>query len=207
MLFLFLTGIYFIVHITINYSNNWHFPGKSITPAVSVLLIIVIFSYPQEGFSETDLQVKAVILGRIPSFVQWPSNLLEPENSEYFHICLIGKTAFGTMLDTVYKERTIKKKKAQIHYLENLDELTTCNLLYISESEKRNISQIVALAQQLSILTIGETEGFENKGVIIKYYFKNRKIKFVVNTKSAKESGLKISSQLLTMAKIINHVD
>ena len=171
------------------------------------LILITGLSINQytNAYAESDIQLKAVILGRLPSFIQWNAELYKPENSQNFNLCVLGNNPFGSILDKIYEKRTIKKKTPKIRYLNNINELAGCHLVYIAESEKRDISEIVERAKQLSILTIGETDGFEDKGVIIKLYVENKKIKFIINIQAAKESALTISSQLLTMSKIINH--
>jgi hypothetical protein len=53
-------------------------------------------------------------------------------------------------------------------------------------------------------LTVGETEGFAVQGGIINLTVEEDKVHFEINPVAAERAGLKISSKLLSMAKIVN---
>jgi len=52
-------------------------------------------------------------------------------------------------------------------------------------------------------LTVGETEGFAVLGGIINLMVEGNKLHFEVNLNAAERAGLKISSKLLSMARIV----
>jgi hypothetical protein len=55
--------------------------------------------------------------------------------------------------------------------------------------------------EDLPILTVGETEHFIETGGIINFLMEDNKVRFEINDVAAKKSKLKISSQLLRLAK------
>ena len=56
------------------------------------------------------------------------------------------------------------------------------------------------------MLTVGETEGFAARGGVINLTVEENKVHFEVNVLAADRAGLKISSKLLAIAKIVNQV-
>jgi len=58
-------------------------------------------------------------------------------------------------------------------------------------------------AKKLSVLTVSDSSGFAEKGVVINLYKSGIKTKFEINRNSARESGLKISSKLYKLARIV----
>jgi hypothetical protein len=51
-------------------------------------------------------------------------------------------------------------------------------------------------------LTIGDTEGFTQRGVMVNFYMENNRVFFEINPNAAMRAGLKISSALLRIAGI-----
>ena len=148
-----------------------------------------------------EYEVKAAFIYNFAKFVTWPEghfrggkNTIDlcvygsgfPEHTfDYFY----GKTAQGY---------TFKTKK-----LKNLSYINECDMLFIGSSERYQITQIINTLKDMPILTVGDTEGFGQKGVIINLYIEDNKVKFEININAAKKAGLTLSSQLLKLARII----
>jgi hypothetical protein len=62
---------------------------------------------------------------------------------------------------------------------------------------------ILAGLKDASVLTVGETEGFAARGGIINFYIEGNRVRFEINPDAAHRSGLKISSQLLQLGKLV----
>jgi hypothetical protein len=54
-----------------------------------------------------------------------------------------------------------------------------------------------------SVLTIGETKGFAQRGGIINFTIEKNKLHFEINLDAAKQTPLTISSKVLAIAKIV----
>jgi hypothetical protein len=67
-----------------------------------------------------------------------------------------------------------------------------------------NLENIIKKISKKPILTIGETNGFCEKGVHINFIITNSKVRFQINEKAVKNSNLKISHLLLQTGTIIN---
>ena len=53
------------------------------------------------------------------------------------------------------------------------------------------------------MLTVGETEDFARQGGVIAFYSEGKKIRFEINADLARRLGLKISSELLKLGKVV----
>lgn len=175
---------------------------------ICLLIFFFIFSVHSVSSAELAYQIKAVMLGRIPSFVKWPWENKDKKTAldTPFQICVMGENPFGSLLDELYSDRKIKKRRVEIRHINLIADIKGCHLLFISASKKREVSNIVAFTRDKPILTLGETKGYTEKGVVLKFYSIHQKVRFEINQQAAQESGLVISSQLLSMAKIINPV-
>jgi hypothetical protein len=54
------------------------------------------------------------------------------------------------------------------------------------------------------VLTIGDTEGYAEQGVMVNFYLEDNMVRIEINIDAARRAGLNISSQLLKLARIVN---
>ena len=92
-----------------------------------------------------------------------------------------------------------------VNRFDDSDNLTACDILFISSSEKDRLSSIMATLKDLPILTVSEIEGFTQRGGIINFIIVANKIRFEINPDAAKQVGIHISSQLLQLARIVTN--
>lgn len=114
----------------------------------------------------------------------------------------MGKNPFGSYLDR-FSQVTVKGKKVKIMELASLSEMDHCQVVFIASSEEKNLSDILAKTMGKPILTVGDTDGFASKGVLINFYQYDDYIRFEVNQSAVDKSGLKFSSRLLKLARFV----
>ena len=173
----------------------------------NICLVIAIFHLflPSGTSAQTTdaYTVKAVFLERFTRFVEWPPEAAIDAKLQPFIIAVIGKNPFGTRLDTIYSTRKILDKKVKIIYISNVNEIEGCHLLFVSKSKKNDFHKIISFTRNKPILTIGDTTGFAKKGCLMNFYTLDNLIRFKVNEKAVRESGLSMSYLLLKAARIV----
>jgi hypothetical protein len=90
--------------------------------------------------------------------------------------------------------------------LKPTDALNGCHIVFVPATEK-NQDRILRNLSGSSTLTVGETEGFAARAGIINLTVEENKVHFEVNELAADRAGLKISSKLLLIAKIVKEQD
>jgi len=85
----------------------------------------------------------------------------------------------------------------------HLEDLRSSHLLFISRSERGRLSQIFDELGPGSVLTVGDVEGFAREGGGINFYVENNKLAFEINLFTARNRGIRLSSQLLSLGKIV----
>jgi hypothetical protein len=81
------------------------------------------------------------------------------------------------------------------------DYLKTCQILFVSSSERNRLGKILESVKGGSVLTIGELPQFNQAGGIIKFVIQDDKVRFEINTGAAGHARLRISSKLLALSK------
>ena len=148
--------------------------------------------------------MKAVAIEKIARYVSWPEYLSMEDTTNPFIITIIGTNPFGLLLEEIYKDKKIKNKPVIINTISTTDEIKNCHILFIATSEETKISEAIHIAYEKSILTMAETEGFAEKGVLIEIGVKKNKITFIINETAMKKSGIKVSALILRLAQIVN---
>jgi len=148
-----------------------------------------------------EYQIKAAIVYQILPFIEWP---IQPNrnSSPSLNLCILGENPFGTAFDA-FQGETIHGQKLFIRPAESIRDLKNCQILFICPSEKGRALQIVKQPSDLGILTIGDSEGLAQLGVMINFYMERKKVRVELNIDAARKAGFKINPHFLKLVRII----
>lgn len=180
---------------------------------MSVMTCAILNSNAAEASAETpkkaaEYQIKAIYLYNFLLFTEWPRyNNIKGDTEEKLPaitIGILGRDPFGDSFAEVegkviksHKKRLVIKKLGS--YDEKLD-LTQCDLLFICQSEKDNLKEIVVRLSGLPVLTVADLPGFLERGGMINLVKRQKKVRWEINQGPVKKARLKLSSQLLRNA-------
>lgn len=149
-----------------------------------------------------EARLKSIWLEKFSKFIEWPTD----DSLEYFTIAILGKGDINEYLVDIYQNRKIKDKPVRIRQIEDIDSLEDCNILFVNEDKEKELDKVIDKVREKPILTIGDTQGFAKKGVIINFYLEQNKVRFELNISAAKSSGLDVDFRLLEAAKIVKKI-
>jgi hypothetical protein len=118
-------------------------------------------------------------------------------------ICIVGRDPFDPGLEDALRRRKAGAHPVNVRTLNPGGPLSGCHTVFVPVSEKEQALRIVRGLRGSSILTVGETEGFAMYSGIINLTVEKNKVRLEVNLPAAQRAGLKISSNLLNVAKIV----
>ena len=150
----------------------------------------------------SEYEVKAGFMYNFPKFIEWPGDTFSDANKA-ITLCVVGTDPFGKALGAI-DNKTVQNRKLEIKYTARSKDLKMCSILFISGSEKESLPQILEILKGTATLTIGDTRGYAQQGVIINFVMEQNKVGFEINTESARRAKLTISSKLLKLAKTIH---
>jgi hypothetical protein len=150
----------------------------------------------------TTEQVEAVFLFNFSQFVEWPPQAFAQAGSPIV-ICVLGSDPFGATLDEVVRGETVQGRALTVRRFQRVEDLTECQILFISRSEQARLQPILKTLQGRSILTVSDLEEFASDGGVICFVLVDNKIRLRVNLHAAKAAGLTLSSKLLRPAQIV----
>ena len=144
---------------------------------------------------EDEYQLKAAFLVNFLKFIEWP------DSSGPYIIEVAGKNPFGSPLESLANNRNINGRKV-IFRSEKHSGNGLPSIIFVPASELSRFADFLQYAKK-PVVVIGESSGFARKFGAINFIHDHDRVAFEINPKLAKASGVKVSSQLLQLARIV----
>ncbi|UAY51078.1 YfiR family protein [Ferruginibacter albus] len=148
---------------------------------------------------EQEYALKAAFLYRFADYIDWP----EITSSDNFVITVLGESAITPSLNEIAKAKKIKNKIVSIKVAQNINDISDCQILFISKGFGTDISAVTSKLGNRPVLIVTEQKDACTKGAHINFFIGDNKLKFEINLKAASQAGIKISSQLLQHAAFV----
>jgi YfiR/HmsC-like len=187
-------------------------PAAAIPAARRLLCLFLVllsgsagFALPARGQADaaTGYEVKAAFLFNFAKFIEWsPAAFATPQSP--FVICVLGPDPFGNVLDDTLQGKTIGDRVFTVQRIKDGPDARHCQMVFVSSSESAHLIEIVESTRGAHVLLAGETAGFAASGGTIEFTLEDNHVHFTINTDAANRSGLKFSSKLLALAKIVH---
>ncbi len=146
--------------------------------------------------------LKAEFMERITRYVDWPDDSFASENAP-FTVCLVGDSPFADYLARMAKERKIQGRRIAVARVSEITVLGGCNLVFVARSEDKRLDKILAETADHPVLTVGDSNGFGARGVLVNFYRDGDNVRFEINVRAVDRSGLRFSSKILRLARIL----
>jgi len=166
--------------------------------AVMLTIVPVSSSCAQQKEIEKAYKIKAAFLLNFAKFINWPEESFQSDKKS-FKICVLGDSPFGSSLSP-FTSRSVCRKKIDLQYLSTVHQAESCQLLFVSASEKENFGIIQRTLGDRPIAMVSDIEGFAQSGGTIEFVSEENKLSFIINLRRAREQRLEIHSALLNLA-------
>jgi hypothetical protein len=150
-----------------------------------------------------EYELKAAILYNLTNFVEWPASAY-PDSIAPTILCVLGRDPFGGLLTNSIPQEGGKGRPVVVRRVQPGKEIRDCHVLYISSSERKTASQIFSTLKGTNVLTVGEMSQFALNGGMIQFTLIDKQVQFDINLDAASNGGLKISSRLLALARLVH---
>lgn len=169
-----------------------------------VLALGCFFSLPaQAGDAVSEYSLKAAVVFNLPLFTEWPPTTDATETKATFNFCVYGQTPMLAALRQL-EGKSIKGGKLVIVPVNDQSGLELCHALVIPKglsNPKR--AELIDKLHNKATLVIAEDADPPPDEVMINLLMEDGKVTFQANPELAKAAGLKLSSKLLRLAKVV----
>ena len=149
-------------------------------------------------------QVKAAYLYNFTKYVEWPPDTFHSADDPAV-ICVAGDDRTGKILEQVTLGRKANGRRVQARNPRSVNELRSCQVLFIGFEDKERITGILRNLHDSRVLLVGQTDQFLSLGGMINLVQKNGSIELEIDAKVTEAAGLKISSRLLFVSRIVSN--
>lgn len=178
--------------------------GAASLAAAVLLAVRVPGARAAEPPSEhSEHEVKAAFLFHFARLTEWP--VAAAPKDQPFVVAIIGQDPFGPALERILASQTVDGRPLQIRRAASVEELgERPHIAFVSARERDLVGRVLRHFRGQPVLTVSEMEGFGERGGIVNFVVTAEgRVRFEINVREADASGLKLSSQVLKLARIV----
>lgn len=148
----------------------------------------------------TDYEVKAAFLLHFTRLVEWPG----AAEAEPVVVAVLENDHFADVLQKVAGSQA-GKRPLRIVRGHALDRVARPHVLFVGTHSAEEARRVCATLGAAPVLTVGDMPGFatDGGGIIGFRLTDDRRVTFDVNLARSRAAGLRISSQLLKVARVV----
>jgi hypothetical protein len=150
-----------------------------------------------------EYQLKAAFLFNFAKFIDWPTTSFSSPQSP-FSICILGTDPFGHAMDDVLRDKSVDNRPVAITRLKSIAQAKQCHMVVVSQSETAHLADVIQQLRGGGVLLVGESDGFAAAGGMIQFTREDNHVRFLINPDAADRAGLKVSSKLLSLARVVH---
>jgi len=147
----------------------------------------------------SEAELKAEMVERFTRFIDWNPDDLPPDT---LAVCVVGDSALTRPLEKIAKSRKIKDRQATVRVVD-ASATVDCHIVVIGGSDRKRLAAVLARTEGHGILTVADTPGAAAAGAIINFFLDAKHVRFEINTRAARDSGLKVRAKLLRLARVV----
>jgi hypothetical protein len=148
-----------------------------------------------------EYEVKAAFLFNFAKFVEWPPESFREHDA--LAICVFGEDPFGGILESTVAGEKLGGRPLQVRQVERASELKSCQIVFISQSERERVPEILAGLRGANVLTVGENGRFAEQGGMVRFFLEANRVRFEINLDALERTRLLVSSKLLRVARVV----
>lgn len=180
--------------------GGWRRAGVFLCLAAAPFLLVNQITGAEASLIES--QVKAAYLFNFLKFVEWPVDApVGPEGR--WVIGIVGDSPVGAELSLLAERKTVEGRGLLVRRLHARDNLSGCDILFVSASEEKHLPLILSGLQGSSVLTVADFGRFIERGGMIQFVTEGDRVRMDIDLGATSRARLKVSSKLLALAQAV----
>jgi hypothetical protein len=165
-------------------------------------LFVVSFVIVPKANAQSEDQIMAAFLFNFARYVEWPKHAFDDRSSPV-EICVLGADDFANVVSKTVLGKSVDKRSVAVRPIPNFDPSGDCHILFIGRHSNASHADAVVALRGQSVFSVADREGFASAGGIANFLRADNRVRFEINPTAAQKVGLKISSRLLRLAKVV----
>ncbi len=166
---------------------------------LAVLLLCGVLS--GAGAVTPEYALKAEFLCNFSKYVEWP---LAVKRDAPLVFGVVGRDRAGISLLEALRGNSVQGRPVRVvPTIASLEDAKRCHVLFFRREMLKEAGELLKALRGSSVLTVGEGDDFLISGGIVRLLYERGRVQFDINPAAARISGLKISSQLWRLARML----
>ncbi len=166
-----------------------------------VALLFWAAALPAVATPPNEYALKSVFLYNFCRFIDWPDSAFAGPGDPIV-IGVLGDDPFGPLLAEAVHGESFRGRTIRIENYRHVREIGRVHLLFVAASETARLNEILSAVAGKSIVTVGENEGFIERGGMIALPADRNRVRLLINPDTMRAARLDVSSKLLRVAEI-----
>lgn len=162
------------------------------TLVIMTILLSGVFA-SQDSFAQ-ESKFKALFIYKFAEYVQWPGS------PSTLTVGIVGSTDVSEKLSSF----AATKGGMEVIPINSASDAAKCHMLYVPDSEDKNISLYTNFISKKSILLVADNSSRVGRGADIGFYMEAGKLRFKIDKQNIESKKLVPSSKLLALGESIN---
>jgi uncharacterized protein DUF4154 len=145
---------------------------------------------------------KAEMIYNAAKFIQWPGKSFTDSEGQ-FVFGILGEDPLAEALVGTLAGKTIAGRPVFVRFVKRIQDLADSQIAYIAQSEEGRLSEALGALKGHSVLTVADVADFIGRGGMVDFTPDADRVRFEIHRERAEKSGLKISSKLLSVARLV----
>ncbi len=141
---------------------------------------------------------QAMFIYNFSRLVKWPAGTSQGD----FVIGVVGNSSTYESLVKYTSTKTVGSQKIVVKKFSNPEDITNCNILFVSSSKSSQMDVINNKVRGMNTLIVGEKKGLTESGAAINFLIVGDKLKFELNKGNIDKYNLVVSKSLQDMAYV-----
>lgn len=161
--------------------------------------LLGLHSYAQAASPEYAL--KAALIYKLLKFVTWPEPVFA-DPAQPLALCVVGGDPFEGSLQAL-STRQVHGRDLDVRVLGGSHEAAACQAVFVVATEPDQVALHLKELAGRPILTIGDREGFADRGGVVEIAPRGSRLGFVINIDAARQAALQLAAPLLGLATVV----
>lgn len=179
------------------FASTKHVSATRAVALTSLLLAASVIGAHASTQPVSEDSVKAAFLYRFTEYVDWPPPALQ---SVQFTIAVLDDPQVAADLQQIIASHQVKGRAAQVKLVQHAKEAVNAQIVFVGAGDADAHRRFIAGLKGHPVLIVTDEEHGLEEGSTVNFMLVEHRLRFEVSLTAAGRSGLKISSELLSVA-------
>jgi hypothetical protein len=173
------------------------------TVLLAVAMSLTAVSQGVAQVASDEAQIKAAFVYNFLKFVDWPAESFHgPQDA--FVVGIVGDDDTAEATERFLAAKQLGVRPIVVRHIKWDQPMTGVHAVFIAEQDTKKVRHVLESATAASALSIGEGEDFAAHGGVIGLLVDDRRVRFDIDNDAAQAAGLRVSSKLLALTRVIH---